>query len=136
MYKSKKKNHFQDENLNISLNQICSFISGKEQRLELSKEYYSITLNLIMPNVDLNYKRGKTCNFLIMILHYLGAFSLDVYFIDAQKKINKISNLVDFEYSPIIFINIYLGFDVFKPETFFSVWDFSKIFDFDGTYGR
>lgn len=25
---------------------------------------------------------------------FIGAFSLDVYFIDAQKKINKISNLV------------------------------------------
>ena len=52
-----------------------------------------------MPNVDLNYKRGKNCNFFKMImilLLFIGAFSLDVYFIDAQKKINKISNLVDF----------------------------------------
>jgi len=48
-----------DDNFNMTLSQICSFFSGKEAKLDLLREYYSITLNLVMPNVDINYQRGR-----------------------------------------------------------------------------
>ena len=71
-----------EENFTIQKKQLCgnSFKLGNENSVYLAREFYKITLRLILPNVKENY------NF--------GSFGVNAFFVNKNGEINKFSALV------------------------------------------
>lgn len=72
-----------EENFNLTRKQICQAnYKHNEETIALYREYYTIKINLQLPETEINY--------------YRGSFSINSYIINNQGEIIKIPKIVNF----------------------------------------
>lgn len=82
-----------EENFNLTRKQICQAnYKHSEDNIALYREYYSIKINLQLPETEINY--------------YRGSFSINSYIINNQGEIFKIPKIVKIYFEIFLLILI------------------------------